>query len=64
MKWYYLLAIIPFIGMLGGIGLFNKVQPFVLGMPFLMFWIVAWTVVGSLIMWIIYKLDPINREEK
>lgn len=62
MKWYYFLALIPFIGMLGGLGFANRVTPYIVGMPFLMFWIIAWTVIGSGVMWVIFRLDPINKE--
>jgi hypothetical protein len=33
-----------------------------LGLPFIMFWIAMWVVLTSVIMGIIYKLDPISRE--
>ncbi|HWO98711.1 MAG TPA: DUF3311 domain-containing protein [Bacillus sp. (in: firmicutes)] len=62
MKPIYLLALIPFIGMLGGVILFNQETPYVLGMPFVLFWIVLWVVICSLTTAIIYKLDPINKE--
>jgi uncharacterized membrane protein len=56
------LALIPFIFMLGGAYVFNQVTPYVLGMPFLLFWCVLWTVLTSVIMAIIYKIDPKNKE--
>ncbi|MFM1651877.1 DUF3311 domain-containing protein [Brevibacillus sp. B_LB10_24] len=61
MKVIHVLALLPFIGILGCITLVNKVTPYVLGMPFLLFWIVLWTVLTSLIMFIVYRLDPANR---
>ena len=57
----YLLAVLPFLGLLGGIPFANRVTPFVLGLPFILFWIVLWVVVTSLIMWVIYVTDPRNR---
>lgn len=63
MKLFYLLGLLPFIGMLGGIALFaNRESPFVLGMPFNLFWIVLWIVLSSLIMFIIFKLDSMTKE--
>jgi hypothetical protein len=59
----YVLAALPFVGILGGIGFANRVEPFVLGMPFILFWIVLWVVLTSGIMAIIYYLDPQNRED-
>jgi hypothetical protein len=63
LKPIYYLVLIPFIGMLGGAIFFNRVTPYILGMPFLLFWIVLWIVLSSAVMAVIYKLDPINKEE-
>ena len=57
----YLLAALPFLGLLGGIPFVNRVTPFVLGLPFILFWIVLWVVITSVIMWVIYSMDPRNR---
>jgi hypothetical protein len=62
MRPLYLLAVLPFLGLLGGIPFVNRVTPFVLGLPFILFWIVVWVVLTSVIMWVIYSLDPVNRE--
>ncbi|PEJ60537.1 hypothetical protein CN692_00140 [Bacillus sp. AFS002410] len=62
MKIYHLLALIPFIAILGFSSWANQVDPYVLGMPFLLFWVVLWTVISTPIMWIIYKLDSTNKE--
>ncbi|MBV7504608.1 DUF3311 domain-containing protein [Bacillus sp. sid0103] len=64
MKLHQLLAIIPFIGLLGGVPFFNKVTPYVFGMPFVLFYIVLWVVLTSGIMAIVFKLDPTNKEEE
>jgi len=61
MKAIYFLAAIPFIGILGGVSFANRVTPFVLGLPFICFWLVAWVVLTSVILGIIYKLDPNNK---
>jgi hypothetical protein len=60
----YLLAALPFLGILGGIVFANRVDPFVWGMPFILFWIVTWVVLTSVIMFIIYNLDPANKEDE
>lgn len=54
---YHVLGALPTLGMLGGIPFANRVQPMVLGIPFLFFWIAAWVVATSFIMWVILKLD-------
>jgi ABC-type antimicrobial peptide transport system permease subunit len=58
-----LLALLPFIAILGGGFLFNRVTPFVLGMPLLLAWIVLWILLTSAIMAVIYAFDPANRDK-
>lgn len=62
MKTIYLLGVLPFLGFFVGVFFANRVEPYVLGLPFIMFWIAMWVVLTSVIMGIIYKLDPISRE--
>lgn len=57
-----LLAVLPFIGILVGTPFVNRVEPYVLGMPFILFWIVMWVVLSSIIMGIVYAVDPANKE--
>lgn len=54
---YHALALLPMLGLLGGAWFANRVEPYVLGLPFLLFWIVLWVVGASVIMWIIWALD-------
>jgi hypothetical protein len=54
---YHALALLPTIGMLGGLPFANRVHPFVLGMPFLFVWLVGWVVGTSAIMGCILMLD-------
>jgi hypothetical protein len=56
------LALLPFIGILLGVPFVNRVEPLVLGMPFVLGWIVLWVILISIIMAIVYRLDPTNRE--
>jgi xanthosine utilization system XapX-like protein len=58
-KW---LAVLPFLGILVGVPLLNRVQPLVLGMPLILAWIVLWIVLTAVIMGIIYLCDPANRD--
>ncbi|RKT21942.1 uncharacterized protein DUF3311 [Paraburkholderia sp. RAU2J] len=55
------LAALPFIGILLGVPLVNRVEPLVLGMPFVLAWIVMWVVLSSILMAVVYRLDPANR---
>lgn len=54
---YHLLGFLPTIGMLSGVLFANRVHPLVLGLPLLFFWIAAWVLATSLIMWVILTLD-------
>ncbi|NOU88511.1 DUF3311 domain-containing protein [Paenibacillus sp. LMG 31460] len=63
MKLIHFLALLPFVGMLVLLPLVNKVQPFILGMPFILFWVVLWAVLSSACLVLIYKLDPANATE-
>jgi len=63
-KLTYLLATLPFLGLLGGMFFADRVEPFVLGMPFILFWILTWIVLTSIIMALVYVLDPANREDE
>lgn len=54
---YHALALLPTIGMLGGLPFANRVYPLVLGLPFLMAWLVGWVLATAAIMAIILRLD-------
>jgi hypothetical protein len=58
------LAVIPFIGMCAGPVIHNSATPFILGMPFILAWMVAWVFLTSLIMSVIYWLDPERRADE
>jgi hypothetical protein len=59
----FVLAALPFIGILGGVGFANRVEPYVAGMPFFLFYTVLWIILTGIIMGIVYKIDPKNKEE-
>jgi hypothetical protein len=54
---YRWLALLPTLGMLGGVPLANREQPYVLGMPPLLAWIVGWVLLTSAFMGLIFALD-------
>ncbi|MDR3531711.1 MAG: DUF3311 domain-containing protein [Rhodopila sp.] len=58
-KW---LAVLPFLGILVGVPLLNRVQPLIMGMPLILAWIVLWVLLTAAIMAIIYRCDPANRD--
>ncbi|MFF3021271.1 DUF3311 domain-containing protein [Gottfriedia sp. NPDC057948] len=57
-KLLYGLSAIPAIGSLTVI---NKVEPFVLGMPFVLFWTILWVFLTAIFLLIVNKLDPANK---
>jgi xanthosine utilization system XapX-like protein len=56
------LAVLPFLGILVGVPLLNRVEPLVLGMPLILAWIVLWIILTAVILAIIYHCDPANRD--
>lgn len=63
MRYIRLLAFVPYIGMLGFIPVVNRVTPYVLGLPLMLFWMVMWVILTSVVMGIIYKFDPVIKKE-
>jgi hypothetical protein len=63
-KLIHVLGALPFLGILGGIIFANRIEPFVLGLPFVLFWTVTWVVLTSVIMAVVYVLDPANGGEQ
>jgi hypothetical protein len=56
-----LLALLPFVALLGGPFLVNRFEPTILGMPLLLAWCAAWILLSTAIMAIVYLFDPENR---
>jgi hypothetical protein len=54
---YHLLALVPSLGMLGGVPFANRVHTLVFGLPFLLFWILAWVVATAVCMTVLYSID-------
>jgi hypothetical protein len=61
MKVQHVLAALPFVGILAGMFFANSVEPYVLGLPFAMFWVVLWVVLAAGLMAIVYRLDTRDR---
>lgn len=55
------LAALPFLGMLIGPYFLNRVEPYILGLPFLLAWLVFCVLATSVVMGIVYVTDPQNR---
>ena len=52
-----ILTLIPFAWTIGGISFANRTRPFVLGVPFLMFWMLAGILLAFICLMVMYKLD-------
>jgi len=63
MRAIHWLAVLPFLGLIVGPFFVDRVQPFILGLPLLLAWIVAWVVLTSIIMAVIFVLDPAARDD-
>jgi hypothetical protein len=61
MKVQHAIAALPFLGILVGMFFANSVEPYVLGLPFAMFWVVMWVVVSAGLMAVVYRLDARDR---
>ncbi|MGH1572158.1 DUF3311 domain-containing protein [Methylobacterium sp. P31] len=55
------LAALPFLGILVGPFFLNRVEPFVLGLPLLLAWLVFCVIGTAAVMGLIYITDPENR---
>ena len=54
---YRWLAALPAAGLLIGVPFANRVHAYVLGLPFLLFWIVAWVLLTSALLACVEALD-------
>jgi hypothetical protein len=64
MKLTHALSALPFIGVLVGIFFANHVEPYVLGLPFALFWVTLWVLLTAAIMAVVYHLDHRERDER
>jgi hypothetical protein len=57
MRVTHALTALPFAGVLVGIFFANRTEPFVLGLPFALFWLVMWVVLTAAIMAVVGAID-------
>jgi hypothetical protein len=57
-KALYILTVIPAVGSLV---IINRVEPYVLGMPFVLFWSILWLCLTSMFLLVANALDPANK---
>jgi hypothetical protein len=56
--------VIPYLAIVAAFPFYNRAEPFILGFPFVYFWIFAWIPLTSLSMYIGFRLDPANKEDQ
>ena len=56
-KWALALASIPFLTLVFALPLVNRIHPVILGLPFLLFWILAWVALTPFILGLAYYLE-------
>jgi hypothetical protein len=64
MKLQHALSALPFLGILVGIFFANSVTPYVLGLPFALFWVTLWVLLTAAIMAVVYHLDHRERDHR
>lgn len=52
-----LLAALPFVGMCFTVAWWDRVRPMVLGLPFNLFWLMAWVGLTSVCLRIVYRVE-------
>ena len=64
MKLQHALSALPFLGILVGIFFANSVTPYVLGLPFALFWVTLWVLLAAAIMAVVYHLDHRGEQDR
>ena len=52
-----LLALIPFLAVCFSVSLWDRIDPMILGIPFNLAWLIAWTVLTTLCLWAAYRVE-------
>ena len=63
MRGHRWLALLPCLGIVLGVVAFNRVRPFVFGLPLLFAWLIFCILLTAAVMAVIYRLDPANRAD-
>jgi len=56
-KYALILGAIPFLTTVLALPLVNRIQPVILGLPFLLFWLLCWVALTPLVLFIAYKVE-------
>jgi len=50
-------ATIPFLTLVFALPFVNRIEPVILGLPFVLFWILLWVVLTPAVLWAAYKIE-------
>ena len=56
-KYALLLGAVPFVMLVFALPLVNRIEPVILGFPFILFWIIVWVALTPLILFCAYLLQ-------
>jgi hypothetical protein len=56
-RWALLLGCVPFVALVGALPWVNRVEPMILGLPFLLFWIFAWVALTPMVLFVAYLIE-------
>lgn len=56
-KWALLLGSIPFLTLVFALPFVNRLEPIILGLPFILFWIVLWVFLTPFVLMAAYRLE-------
>ncbi len=56
-KYALLLGAIPFITLVFALPLVNRIHPMIIGLPFILFWILSWVILTPAILFAAYILE-------
>lgn len=58
-----LFAALPFVAMCFTVPLWDRIYPMVLGLPFNLFWLMLWTLLTPVCLWMAYRVE-VSRNAK
>jgi hypothetical protein len=61
---FFFVFLVPFIAIVPAFPLYNRVEPVMLGFPFLYFWLFLWFILTSLFMYIGWRLAPLAKHNR
>jgi hypothetical protein len=58
-----LAGLVPFVAMCFSVSFWDRVQPMIGGLPFNLFWLIAWTLLTPACLWVAYRLEVPRGDE-